>query len=157
MRLFILAFFLLSHQTISGEIDVEEFYRVFSSGTLTDVNLCIRNLVSAHPTSQINAYKGAMLMKKAGFEKAPKAKLNAFKSGHALLEFEISKTPDNPEFHFLRLVIEESAPGILKYNRNLQEDRNCVIKGYNKLEPFLRNRINLYCKHSKVLTITDLQ
>ena len=157
MRLFLVVLCLFLHPPAIGEKDVEEFYRVFSSGNLMDVNRYIQNLGSTDPASRINAYKGAMLMKKAGFEKGSKVKLNTFKTGHSLLESEILKAPDNTEFHFLRLVVEESAPGILNFKRNLQEDRNCVIKGFAKLELFLQNQIKQYCKHSRVLKIKDIQ
>ncbi|MCX6225916.1 MAG: hypothetical protein NTV01_14380 [Bacteroidia bacterium] len=96
-------------------------------------------------------------MKKAGMVKVPKDKLNTFKSGDMLLEAEISKAPDNAEFRFLRLVIQESAPEILNYNKNLEEDGKCIISRYKQLEPFLQNYIAQYSKQSKVLKLKNLQ
>ena len=148
---------LLLQGTLCSAIDVNAFYRVFSSGNMAEVNTCIKQLESAEPTPQINAYRGAMLMKKAGLEKTPKDKLSTFKLGHKLLEAEISKAPDNTEFRFLRLAIQESAPAILKYKKNLQEDKSCIVKGYKKLEPDLQGHIAQECKQSRVLTAKDLQ
>ncbi len=149
--------FLFFHQTLLSAVKSEDFYRVFSSGTLNEINLCIRDLESEVPSSRINAYRGALMMKKAGFEKVPKIKLNTFKLGHRLLETEISNDPDNTEFHFLRLAVCERAPGLLNFKKNLHEDRNQIIKGFRKLETGLQYWIEQYCKHSTILTIKDLQ
>lgn len=157
MRTIFLTIWILMQGTLHREVDVTAFYRVFGSGSLAGINDCIRDLDSAGQASLVNAYRGAMLMKKAGLERTPKEKLNTFKSGFSLLEAEISKAPENIEFRFLRLVIQESSPEILKYKKNLQDDRNCIIRGYKHLDPFLRDFIRKYSKQSGVLTIKDLQ
>ena len=90
-------------------------------------------------------------------EKVPKAKLNTFKSGHKFLEAEILKAPDDIEFRFLRLVVQESAPKILNYNQNKQEDKLLIINKYKSLDAYLQNYILQYCKQSKVLTVKDLK
>jgi hypothetical protein len=157
MRVLLPVMFLCLQFLFSSTNDVKEFYRAFSSDSLADVNKCIEKLEYARPIAPFIAYKGAMLMKKAVLENTPRGKLNTFKLGHRLLEGEISKDHDNIEFRFLRLVIQERAPEVLKYNKNLQEDKNCIIKGYKTLEPFIQEFIAQYCKKSRVLIIEDLQ
>ena len=157
MGVFFLSMFFYQQLPVSDTAHIREFYRVFSSGTLEEVNTGIKNLGSARHLSQYNAFKGAMLMKKAVLEKTPEAKLNTFKTGYRLLEAEISKSPRNAEFRFLRLAIQEHAPEILKYNKNLQDDKNIVIEGYRKLDPVIQEFILLYGIKSKVLTVNDLQ
>jgi hypothetical protein len=157
MEVVILTMFFCLQLPVSDTADIREFYRVFSSGTLEEVNIGIKNLGSARHLSKINAYQGAMLMKKAVLEKTPEAKLSTFKKGYGLLEAEISKSPQNAEFRFLRLAIQEHAPEILKYNKNLQDDRNIVIVGYKNLDPLIQEFILQYGVKSKVLTVKDLQ
>jgi len=157
MRVLLLIAFSLLNNALYCAVDAKEFYRVFASGNLNDINAYIQNLESTEPTSQSNAYIGALLMKKAGLERAPLEKLNTFKSGHKLLEAEILKNPNDTEFRFLRLVIQESAPEILNYRSNLEEDKELVIKGYNRLDSAIKDYILQYSKESKVLTTTDFQ
>lgn len=157
MKAFLLIALTLICNTLYSAVDVKEFYRVFATGNLNEINTYLQNLESTEPSSQIYAYKGALLMKKAGLEKAPIVKLNTFKSGHKLLESEILKNPNDIEFHFLRLVIQESAPEILNYSSNLKEDKELVIKGYSNLDSFIKEYILQYSKESKVLTTKDFQ
>ena len=64
-------------------------------------------------------FTGALLMKKAGFNAPPAIKLHLFKSGHKMLEAAIRNNPENAEFRFLRLIIQEHAPGILGYKNDI--------------------------------------
>jgi hypothetical protein len=157
MELFLLSMFFCLQMHASDTADIKEFYRVFSSDDLMKVNTGIKNLESGKHVMQFNAYKGAMQMKKAVLEKTPEAKLSAFKTGYRLLETEISKSPQNAEFRFLRLAIQEHAPEILKYNKNLQEDRKIIKDGYRKLDSVIQVYIQKYSLKSKVLTEDDLQ
>jgi hypothetical protein len=158
MELFFLRIsFIFLPYILSSAIDSKDFYRIFASGNLSEVNTCLKKLASEESTSLLNAYTGAMLMRKASLEKVPKAKLESFKAGHKLLETEISRFPDNIEFRFLRLVIQEKAPEILKYNKNLKEDKEMIIQGFQKLEINLQNQVKQFSNHSRVLTIKDLQ
>ncbi len=75
------------------------------------------------------AYQGALYMKKADFVKGVKDKIKTFKKGAQILEDEIAKKPSNAEFRFLRLAVQEHAPRILKYNKNINEDKKAVIDG----------------------------
>jgi hypothetical protein len=141
------------------EIDstrIKEFYHTFSSDNATEIIAGFNRLDSSGYLSQNNACRGAMLMKKSFLEKTPFAKINSFKTGQKLLEAEISKSPLNPEFRFLRLVIQENAPGFLMYNNSIQEDKKIIIEGYNKFNPFLQNFIMRYSNKSRVLTKNDL-
>lgn len=157
MKAFLLITFTLVCNSLYSAVDSKEFYHVFASGSLNDINTFIQNIESSEPNSQSNAYMGALLMKKAGLEKYPLEKLNTFKSGHKLLEAEISKNPNDPELRFLRLVIQESAPEILNYRSNLAEDKGIVVKGFKGLDSNVQEYILQYCKESKVLTVNDFQ
>ena len=138
-------------------IAVKEYYRIFSFGNLSEINGCIRALDSVNRLPYPSAYKGAMLMKESLLLKTPESKLNAFKTGHKLLEDAILASPTNPELRFLRLVIQEHAPEFLKYNTNIQEDKRLVIEKYRDLDTLVRVFIVDYSKVSGVLKTGDFQ
>ncbi len=96
-------------------------------------------------------------MKKAGFEKGVKNKVKTFKQGAKGLEGEIDKNPSNVEYRFLRLTIQEHAPGILKYNKNLNDDKAAVVRGYEKLDVAFKSVVLAYAKNSKVLHESELK
>jgi len=137
-------------------IDRKDFYPIFSFGNLTQVNQCIETFKKAKPSSINNVYIGAMLIKKADLEFFPTDKLEYFKAGYTMLEKEIKAHPENIEYRFIRLTIQETAPSILGYNQNIQEDKKLVVQNFYKLDTSLQFYIKEYCKQSKILTLKDL-
>lgn len=137
--------------------DKASFYKALSSGEETSIDRVLEQLEREKATPKVNAYKGTLTMKKAGFVKGVNAKLKTFKKGVQLLEDEINGNPANAEFRFLRLTIQEHAPGILKYNKQLDEDREAIIAGYGKLNTDLKKVIADYAKDSKILKESDLK
>ena len=133
------------------------FYKALSSDDEAILDKTLSNLEKESPSSKINAYKGVLTMKKAGFVKGVGGKLKTFKRGVQLLDNEISKNPNNAEYRFLRLTIQENAPGILNYNKQVDEDREAVVSGFKKLNPELKSFIVDYAKRSKVLKESDLK
>ena len=99
------------------------------------------------------AFTGAMLMKKAGLGGSPAIKLELFKKGQNLLEAAIKKDPGNAEFRFLRLIIQEHAPGVLGYKSDLDNDSAYIKKSYKSLSDELQQTIANYSKKSKVLKL----
>lgn len=108
-------------------------------------------------TTQEAASKGVVLMKFAEYQKTPGDKLSTFKEGHALLEEAIAKEPDNMEYLFFRLIIQENAPRILGYNENIEADSASIVASYSGLSQDLKNAILAYSKTSKVLNSEDLE
>jgi hypothetical protein len=90
-------------------------------------------------------------MKKAGLVGGPGKKLRTFKDGHKRLEAAIQKDSNNAEYRFLRVMVQENAPGILNYNKELQTDGEFVNKHFEKLPPVVQKAITDYSKRSKVL------
>lgn len=88
------------------------------------------------------AYAGALLMKMASVIQIPIEKLNSFKTGKEYLETSIETAPTNVEYRMLRALIQENAPGFLKYNQNLEEDVAMVMKNRNQLSPAIRAKVN---------------
>ena len=100
-----------------------EFYAAMASDKMEDINIQLV-AVKGSSINEKEAYEGALLMKKAGLVGNVKEKLSLFKSGRAKLEACISKDNNNAEYRFLRVIIQEHAPKIVKYRNELEQDSN---------------------------------
>ncbi|MGV3602140.1 MAG: hypothetical protein ACO1N1_13095 [Dyadobacter fermentans] len=152
-----LALLLGAAVSAQAQVDKATFYEALSSGEEDSIDKMLSKLESEKSTPKVNAYKGALTMKKAGFVKGVGGKVKTFKKGAHLLEDEIKSNPGNTEFRFLRLTIQEHAPGILKYNKEIDADKQAVVSGYARLDADLKNVIAGYAKDSKVLKESDLK
>ncbi|WP_031527619.1 hypothetical protein [Dyadobacter crusticola] len=141
----------------AAKIERSVFYKALSSGDESVIDKTISSLESEKSTSRNKAYIAALTMKKAGFVKGAGEKLKVFKKGAQVLEEEIKSNPDNAEYRFLRLAIQEHAPKILKYNKQVDEDKRAIVAAYNKLDPGVQTAVADYAKNSKVLRPADLQ
>jgi hypothetical protein len=131
-----------------------EFYQVLKSGTVETITNELE-AVKAAPEKEREGYEGALLMKKAGLLKKAKERLAFFKQGRIKLETALLADPENTEFHFLRLAIEEHAPKIVKYHSDIEKDKTIVIKNFKNQSPAVRHAILDYCENSKVLHKED--
>ena len=100
-----------------------------------------------------NAYSGAITMKCAGFEEMAKKKLELFKKGKDLLEKAITSNKKNTEYRFLRLMIQENAPKILKYSSNKTEDAEWIKEHYTTCSSEIIQAIKNYAAQSVVLNL----
>ncbi|HMR85688.1 MAG TPA: hypothetical protein PKE30_21245, partial [Niabella sp.] len=146
--LFVTGSLLLHAQSGTGK---QAFYAALASASMDAWNKQLENAKNLRGNDKA-AFEGALLMRKSGALKVPAKKLSLFKQGHKLLEGAISKEPQNTEFRFLRLIIQENAPKIVGYNKNLAEDAQKVKSNYHSLPNALQQAISVYSKSSKVLT-----
>ena len=130
-------------------------YKVLS-GTDAEKVQDLLTEIGAAETNRESAYMGVLLMKNAGNQDSPVSKLSMFKDGRELLETAISNDPDNAEYRFFRLLIQENAPRILGYNDDLKDDSTKVIASFSNLSSELKNAILAYSKDSKVISAKDL-
>jgi hypothetical protein len=137
--------------------DRSSFFEVLSGKSEANIDKEIARLESESPTSLTKARRGALLMKKAEFVKGAGNKVKTFKAGAKLLEGEIAESPDNVEYRFMRLTIQEHAPGILKYNKNVQADKQLIISSFKKLDEDLKKVIRNYSEDSKIIKTVDLR
>ena len=131
------------------------FYNTMSAGDVDAIDAQLAILQDAS-TPNKEGYEGALLMKKAGIIKGAKKKLDLFKAGRIKLETAIQGDNENTEFHFLRLAIEEHAPGIVRYHADIEKDKVIVQKNFKSLSPTVQHAILDYCKNSKVLHAEEL-
>ena len=132
----------------------QEFYNAISSDKEAVVDARLAEVRKAGGADK-EAYEGALLMTKAQWGKKPKDKLSLFKEGRAKLEAAIQKNAENTEYRFLRLIIQENAPNVVKYKENIDADAAIVKANYKKLPPELQQVIASYSKKSKVLKPGD--
>jgi hypothetical protein len=152
-QLFVLAGILaFSFQLPAQAKDVikEKFYQAMASSNENLIEVELERLEKLGEAAEM-AYKGALTMKKASLLEKPGNKLETFKKGKAMLEDAIAKRPDNGEFRFLRIMIQENAPSILGYGNNLAEDAAMVGDQFHQLSPEVQQAIVGYSKNSKVL------
>ncbi len=131
------------------------FYKVMKTGDTAAIDNELIVVKSA-PIPEKEAYEGALLMKKAGEEVKAKDKLAFFKRGRIKLETAILNDGENAEYRFLRLIIEEHAPKVAKYSKDIPTDKEFIIQKYKSLSPLVQQEILNYSQTSKVLHPEDL-
>lgn len=131
------------------------FYNALYSDSLETIESALEQLDKEKATATVEAYKGGLTMKKSNYLKSAAKKIATFKAGHKLLESAIGRDPKNAEYRFIRLTIQEHAPKILKYNKNIEEDKVLIIKGYEKMSSKTRAYVLDYAKQSNVLSAKD--
>jgi hypothetical protein len=136
------------------KFDKAIFYKVMASGDANAINKEINTLAESSLSNK-EGYEGALLMKKAGLIAKPKEKLKLFKSGMTKMETALLADSVNTEFHFLRLLIEEQAPKIVKYNTHIEKDKIFIQHNFRSVSPVVQHAILDYCKNSKVLHTED--
>ena len=152
--LFLVASVSVNIASAQQKFDKADFYAVMKSGDLDGVNKELE-LVKDAPARDKEGYEGVLMMKKAGLLKKPRERLSLFKQGRIKLETAILADNDNTEFHFLRLIIEENAPKIVKYHADIDKDKAAVQKNFKSLAPAIQHAVLDYSKNSKVLHTED--
>jgi len=138
------------------KLDKAAFYEVMDHGNLDDIEKEI-DVVTNSSSPEKEGYVGALMMRKADKLKLPALRLKAFKAGRMKFDPAMAADPDNVEFHFLRMAIQEHAPKIVKYNKDIETDKKIVIKGYKSQPPAVQHAIMDYTRKSKVLAASDLK
>jgi len=141
-------------QTSSAKFERSDFYAAFASEDTNTINQQLDIIKNDSPKGA-GAFEGALRMKKAGLLKGASNKLKEFKAGRGKLEDMITAQPQNAEFRFLRLMIQEQAPRILGYKNKLEEDHKYLIEHFSTIPQAAQKVIVNYSKVSKVLSPSD--
>ena len=83
--------------------------------------------VSDHGHPLLTGYKGMSEIMLCPHVWSPVAKLGHFNKGKKLLELAIVNDPQNAELRFLRFSVQTNVPAILRYNRNISEDKKVLV------------------------------
>ncbi len=135
------------------QINRTDFYAAMASNKLELISDQEKIVKSYGNESQ--GFEGALLMKKAGLVGKASEKLSLFKSGHKLLDNAIKMDEANAELRFLRLMIQENAPNIVKYKGNIEADKELIQQHFNQLHPQAKKAVIEYSKKSKILKASD--
>lgn len=156
---FFISLFMLVAFTLNGsaQIDQQDYYDALASNDIGLMNEMIKSLNESEQTDTYQAYKGALVCKKASLLKSPKQKLSVFKKGVEYLEDMIEKWPENIEYRFLRLSVQEHAPKFLKYNKEVEMDKTFILDNFSSADKKLKEIILDYSKDSEVLIYDELR
>lgn len=135
----------------NAQLDRKAIYGALASDSKDLVQKQLDGIQNVKESSEVKAFKGALQMKAAQFQKTAKDKMALFNSGKKALESEIKSNDGNVEYRFLRLLIQENAPKQLKYNGNIEEDVMSIVSGYSKLKESTKTAIESYAKKSASL------
>ncbi len=154
VKVFLNLLFILCLGSVQGKaqkgFDRSAFYSVLATGNATEIDAQL-SIVDGSSIIEKEAYSGTLLMKKAELAAKAKDKLKFFKSGRSKLEASISKDNDNTEYRFLRLIIQEHAPKVVKYRNEVEEDSKLIRSNFKSLSKSLQDVIIDYSKKSKAL------
>lgn len=151
MKYFLFLFITALSLKTTAQLDRKAIYSALASDSKEVVQKQLDGVLAAKESSEVKAFKGALQMKAAQFQKTAKDKMNLFNAGKKLLESEIKTNDGNVEYRFLRLLIQENAPKQLKYNGNIEEDVAVIITGYSKLKESTKTALEAYAKKSESL------
>jgi hypothetical protein len=73
------------------------------------------------------------------------------------LEAEIIKEPKILEWRFLRLAIQANAPKIVKYSKDLNEDKEFISSHFSSAPFDLQKIIKDYAANSSILKVSDFK
>lgn len=141
---------------LAQQFDKTTYYEILKSGALTEINNEIE-LLDASAIKNKDAFTGALMMKKAGLLKVAKEKMSNFKKGAVKLETVLRADTSNVEYRFLRLIIQEHAPKVVKYNKNIETDAAFIKKNYKELSADVQKILIDYSQTSKFLKPQDFQ
>jgi hypothetical protein len=148
----LLVFLFLSFVRLFGQQDLDRnsFYTAMASNRIQRIDEEIQRIAKTQLPGK-EAYQGALLMKKAGLSSGASKKLSLFKTGRRKLDAEIRKDSTNGEFRFLRIMIEEHAPGLVGYRGDLSSDHDVLIRRFRSLNPETQRSVISYSKNSRIL------
>lgn len=97
------------------------------------------------------AYRGAALMVAAQFANGIGGKLKLFKEGKDLMAQAAHAAPESVEVRFLRMTVQENAPGFLQYKGDLQQDKEFILGHFRDVKDAgLKKMIRAHARTSSV-------
>jgi len=155
-RTFLLLLFIIAKGEVRAQqsFDRSGYYDAMASDKIQDIDSELK-ILDKNTSSSKEAYEGALMMKKSGLLKKAKDKMDLFKAGRKKLELVIKAEPENAEWRFLRLMIQENAPKAVNYRSEIETDSKFILNNFKTLSPEVQNAIKRYSKNSKILNSKD--
>ncbi len=134
--LFFIAFFVSC--TVNSQ-DLKQIRSLYpeaekSSEVTSKLEAQLSNIIGKN-ASVLKAYQGAVLTLKARFSKSKEDKKAYFKKGVFAIESALKDESSNVEIRYLRLSVQENSPRFLGYHKNIEEDKEFILKNYDNISP----------------------
>ena len=123
MSLLFLTMSLILSPTIIKEV-VEEFHALKTK----ESEVVFIKKYTLNSQSSILGYVCAIEMKQAQYSYNPISKIKIFKHAKEKLDSLIQSNPSNVHLRYVRLLLQETSPGILGYDSNIEEDKIFLSK-----------------------------
>ena len=105
----------------------------------------------------IVAYKGASVILKARFVKDKAIKKKYFTDGATLINDAVKNDSKDVENRLIRLIIQENIPKFIKYNQNIQQDKQFIVDNYNSAPKEVQTLVKTYAKKYNTFTSQQLK
>lgn len=105
----------------------------------------------------IVAYKGASVILKARFVKDKATKKKYFTDGATLINDAVKNDSKDVENRLIRLIIQENIPKFIKYNQNIQQDKQFIVDNYNSAPKEVQTLVKTYAKKYNTFTPQQLK
>ncbi len=146
MKLLIILFCSICSFQQVDKTQIRELYKVahLNVEKTEELYAITKDAVAKEDEALLKAYYGAALTLKAKFAKTRKDKIKFFKEGAKLIEEVVAKYPNDIEIRFVRLSVQENAPRITRYKKNIKEDRSFIEKNVDKTSNRVKHFITAY-------------
>jgi hypothetical protein len=156
-----LLFSLLLWINFAGTPDLGAIRKMYASVTKSEQNAIAFSDkladVSDNDAKTLVAYKAASILLVSRFEKKLQAKMDRFKEGAKLLEATLKSDPTNIEIRMIRLSVQENAPGITGYKKNIKEDKQYLTTHYAEQNSVLKEYLKDFILQSKSFSEKEKQ
>ncbi len=154
MKPIVLSFFFLFYFNLIFATGKSEFYDVFKGDSSEKVDELLQKYESIeNPSLDISFYIGALYIKKSNYGSTMRKNIDTFKRGRDIIEDIINKNINNIEYRFIRLIIQEQIPSVLKYDNNRDVDSKIIVENLASIDDDLMFEIKDYSKISETLNI----
>ncbi|HLS96494.1 hypothetical protein BC792_10839 [Sphingobacterium allocomposti] len=101
------------------------------------------------------AYKGASLILRARLLPKQEDKRKAVVEGVALLDGAVRSAPKEVEIRLIRLAIQENAPKVIRYKKNMGEDKQMILSNFAAQPTAVKNLVRRYAQQSTLFTAEE--
>lgn len=144
-------------QTISVDALRREYHRI-NTDSANCAKLYNKVIKANNNDNLFLAYKGAITAVMAGHIKEKSEKLKLFNSGKKLLEQSIAADSSDIETRFLRFTVQTNSPKALGYNKQINADKNYILKNYPSLtNAAIKNMMLNFFSKTNYLTEAEKQ
>jgi len=143
---------LLFFMNVTNAQNLKDYRTLLQKGENSEVaaKMLIEKSSSAFNETKEPIYAGFLAVGKFFMAKHvfnPLKKMSYFNDGKKTMDAAVKSDPKNLEVRLMRLITQESAPKLLGYYQNIDEDRNVLTRNYkNSADKDLKTYIKAYLK-----------